>query len=156
METNPRGFGRSDLWEEMKELNTVRQNTCTSCALHPGAVPRSSCGDSGMKLQARRLPAESMSPQADKQVALRVFNFLHHRAAMCLSYRESLNTLGSNSDVFYGHREITESSQGTLCGRESSVFVVHPALTGVCASASHPLLIPEELDYSRCFPVASL
>lgn len=96
-----------------------------------------------MKLQARVFPAEPTSPQADKQVALRGFNFLHHRATMCLLYWEPLNTLGSSSNAFCGHREITETSQGTLSSRESSTFVVHPALPGVCASASHPLLIPK-------------
>lgn len=125
----------------MKEVNTQaceRGHMFLLCSLHPGVVPRSSCGDGGMELQARMFPAAPTSPQADKQVALRGFNFLHHRAAVCLSYREPLNALGSSSNAFCGHREITESPQGTLSGRESSTSVVHPALPGVCASASHP------------------
>lgn len=84
-------------------------------------------------------PAESSSPQAHKQVALRGFDFLHHRAAMCLSYWEPLNTLGSSSNVFCGHREITESSHRALSGRESSILVVHPAPTGACPQhPTHP------------------
>lgn len=100
----------------MKGLNTgpEREATRSCCALHPGAAPRSSRGDRGMELQARMFPAESIPPRADKQVALRVFNFLHHRAAVCLSYWEPLNALGSSSKAFCGRREVTELSWNPL------------------------------------------